>query len=374
MAAIVLAIAIPLITAAPADATAQEVTAQTRAQPAGVTAYWTTTIGDDGSIAGRLNEVHGDLYWRAGQDHTLPAYWSIDGINANGQYAITEYNSGTYRALRQESDGSRVLVDATPNTSAYAINNGGSVLVGRFGTATSYLIWSGGTLRTVPAATPIAAGAAAVQRLNDIGQLVPATDQRLWRCDLTQCVELPVPAGHTIGRIVDIDNSGRIVGDLSANDVAYPAMWTGTSVRLLNTDGRGGAVEDVNNQGYVVGRMMTATGSRAVLWGSGSLRVRLALAEAVNTGATAVNEANDVVFYDRPIINGKGYLCAYLWRSAEVIALPRHTVTTSTHPTSPTTAKWSEHPGRPPRSATTHRPWARATERRCGRPADLNTD
>lgn len=300
MAATALAIAIPLITAAPAEATAQAVTAQTLAQPAGINIYWATTIGADGSIVGRSNDDTGFLCWRAGQPHTMPAQWSIDGLNDHGQYAITEYSSGTYRAHRQESDGSRVLLDSAPGTTALAINNGGSVLVGRFGTAKSYSIWSGGTLRAVPAATPIAAGAVAVARLNDSGQLVLATDQRVWRCDLTQCVELPVPAGHTIGLVKDIDNSGRIVGDLSANGVSYPAMWTGTSVRLLNTDGRGGSVTDVNNQGYVVGR-----GGSAVLWDSGTFRIHLAPAEAINTGATAVNDENDVVFYDRPTINGR---------------------------------------------------------------------
>ncbi|SDJ50793.1 hypothetical protein SAMN05192558_11883 [Actinokineospora alba] len=322
MAAIVLAIAIPLITAAPAEATAQAVTTQTLAQPAGISIYWATTIGADGSIVGRANHETEFQYWRAGQPHTLPAYWTINGLNDRGQYAITEYSSGVYRALRQESDGSRVLLDSTPNTSAYAINNGGSVLVGRFGTAESYSIWSAGTLRTVPAASPIAAGAVAVQRLNDSGQLVFVTDQRLWRCDLAQCVELPVPAGYTIERVVDLDNSGRIVGNLSANGVTHPAMWTGTSVRLLNTDGRGGWVNDLNNQGYAVGRMNTATSGRAVLWGSGTFRIQLAPAAATNNGATAVNDQNDVVFYDRQTINGRSCLRAYLWRSGEVIALP----------------------------------------------------
>jgi probable HAF family extracellular repeat protein len=227
------------------------------------------------------------------------------GINDAGQVVGYSQNSNginqavIWKGTTPTAIGPALSPPAGEFTQASAINNFGQV-VGNIGTQPT--IWNG----TIPTSlgTPPGTAYSIPYAINNFGQVVGTSVQTpgssyyatIWNG--TTPTVLSTPAGY-VSNGQGINDAGQVVGNIGNSNQAQAAIWTGTTLTLLDNLplGSNALALAINDAGQVVGLASDSTGvDEPVIWSGTTPTVLGTLgyggfANAINDTGQIVGEA-----------------------------------------------------------------------------------
>ena len=246
-------------------------------------------------------------------DRSVTARWGIDSVVTSDVIV----NSTTYVSTTEVVANITVKSDAQLTQYDIIIQ---STKSGKPGIGTE----SFEVVETLDLGTLGGAYSAAIS-INDVGQIVGFSSYVasrtvngldhpvLW--ESSGLIRDLLPTGYSMGRALDINESGQVVGWAvkSSNNYIVPFVWTSaTGFRELAT------LAGVNNSGAWAindaGVIAGYSGASSVIWENGVLRVIHTVAGQWG-GATDINNAGEVVGNFSPK-EGSGPYQSYIWRAS----------------------------------------------------------
>lgn len=325
-AVLALAVALPLVTAPGAQASA--LITELPGLP-GYPTHRTVAVNDLGQVIGFTtgNGAPHTVHWSPGGAHTDLGPGIPSGLNQAGQVLIQEAvnGAGPYVQRPRIWHGGKVT-DISPGGGwviASAINAKGSVPMTYSTSSSGYhqeraVVWQDGKHTSLPLTGPHLW----LSAINDAGVVagnkLPMFNGTAYafRCvDTARCEPLATVPGSGMYSVEAINEAGVIVG----NEGTQALRWEGSEVTVLSKSGGvANGPQAINERGDVVGWTTEFNGDRkAVLWPGGGKPLDLGVPSP--SEAVAVNERGDVIGWSSA--DNPDAPRAFLWRNGRVTYL-----------------------------------------------------
>ncbi|CCH33120.1 HAF repeat-containing protein [Actinosynnema sp. NPDC047251] len=322
---LLLAAALPLALATPAEAAAPRVTITELPALAGGTAR-VVGLNDNGEVAGTNSGSTGSraVLWNGGAPVDL-GRGNATAISARGQVLSLESmtSGGTYQQhprIWHAGTTTNLAPSGSGWVIANAINATGDVPITYSRSPYGYhqeaaAVWKTDHHVGLSVSGPHLSISVITDNGLTAGTQLPmfGDDKNAFRCQETSCTRLAAAPGTGPYAVVAANESGVIVG----NRDNRPLRWQGDAVTVL--PGGVGAVassqQAVNERGHVVGWTQDASGvRRATVWRGGR---QVVLNVPGPSEALAINDKGDIIGYS----SASGQQRAFLWRNGRAVEL-----------------------------------------------------